>query len=585
MMRGRRPGDRGPEETALERAALKEAQRKLAREMQAALRHRRRLPSEDRPRLARSLGRMVETAWPGEERRRAAEIFAQAYPGSEASLVKKRSRYMRFKGEPLPEGAVNPGEYAAGGATFAQLAEAFAALRYGKADEDKKLMAILNLLEGTSLDQRQAHLARDDVEARQALGDVFARIRDEVLRDADLVGLFSLAVRYPIGTHCDLAEAYALASSNEQHKLLEDDLRRLGLDPAVVEGMEAGARRQVLQGKTVWRRYGFMASLDPCRLAIEPDVWRLDPSAWVAGTPLDFDSLHWVFPRLRIGEIYLPAVDPCVDLDIAPTAIDTGDERATAKLIQTARDAALGWATIDGSGPTDHQLRELWEAGAEGGTGPVREKVFWERLPLYLAIVPVEAADNPTVCLWTQRVGFGEELVYEIGESAACDKLLSFAEIDGELCGLTFDARTTFLFKRTPFYGEGHPYWFTLLTPSDPRGLDILLGEGAQLVGRINQKQITPHDIWNGRVHALVRLNFVDPVQHYTPLSHDTVGAAIARNVLHAPPEQNLSRLLAVQAREYAPLVPTFITEQRQLFEQVWQDREAMGKEEITSQL
>jgi hypothetical protein len=63
------------------------------------------------------------------------------------------------------------------------------------------------------------------------------------------------------------------------------------------------------------------------------------------------------------------------------------------------------------------------------------------------------------------------------------------------------------------------------------------------------------------------------------------VGAAIARNVLHAPPEQNLSRLLAVQAREYAPLVPTFLAEQRQLFEQVWQGREAVGKEETTSQL
>ena len=129
----------------------------------------------------------------------------------------------------MPEGVVGPGEYAADGATFAQLAEAFAALRYGKADEDRKLMVTLNLLDGTSLDQRQAHLARDDVEARQALGRVFARIRDEVLRDADLVGLFSLAARYPIGTHCDLAEAYALASSSEQRRLLEDDLRRLGV--------------------------------------------------------------------------------------------------------------------------------------------------------------------------------------------------------------------------------------------------------------------------------------------------------------------------------------------------------------------
>jgi hypothetical protein len=101
--------------------------------------------------------------------------------------------------------------------------------------------------------------------------------------------------------------------------------------------------------------------------------------------------------------------------------------------------------------------------------------------------------------------------------------------------------------------------------------LDLLLGHRAQLVRKAGPR-ITPADVKEDRVRALVRLDFVDPAENFTPITHDTLGAAITRNVLHAAPERNLSQLLAAQARAYASLAPKFLADQRQLFELAWQD-------------
>ena len=96
-------------------------------------------------------------------------------------MVKKRTPYMRFSGEPLPEPPLGPGEYHADGQTFLRLAEANVALRHGAADEDTKLLAVLSLLEGTSFDIRLARKARGDLAERQRAAQALERIRDVVL--------------------------------------------------------------------------------------------------------------------------------------------------------------------------------------------------------------------------------------------------------------------------------------------------------------------------------------------------------------------------------------------------------------------
>ena len=99
------------------------------------------------------------------------------------------------------------------------------------------------------------------------------------------------------------------------------------------------------------------------------------------------------------------------------------------------------------------------------------------------------------------------------------------------------------------------PYYDQLIMPNTRDGFEFMAGGGG--VNLMEERGSDSIDeIKEERVRALVRLEFVDPLDKFTPLRHDTVGAAIARNLAHAPPEHRLDNLLAVEAKKYTSLLP-----------------------------
>jgi hypothetical protein len=337
----RKPPKPSAEKIAAQRVQLREQERIEARRMWEELKRTKRLPERDRARVVRNLGGMVETMWRDRPSEGARELFRRAYGDSEPNRMKKRQRYMRFESEPLPEERLGPGEYCATGATFAKLADAYADLAEDSSNDDAKLRAVMRLVEGTSLDRRgQARGIRENEDARRALVDGFAKLRDEVLREVNLGLVFSTFARYPLQAFYSVPDLLRSVHDSGDLRVLEPDLRKAGLDLAELKGLPPGTLEERTAGLYLPHDWLFMRTIEPSKLAIDRGAEPFVPGELVGGLSTDYP--HWVLPRVRIGTAYFPGHARLTDLNLDRRSLDNLDPGTLDSVIEAARDATRG---------------------------------------------------------------------------------------------------------------------------------------------------------------------------------------------------------------------------------------------------
>lgn len=190
-----------PEQITAESIRLTRDRLAHADVLREQLRKKLRIDKEDRPRLARNLGRMLESAGSQRLSGLIGEVFRMAFPQGDASesALKKRKRYVRLKDEPLSP-SDGPGEYNAHGAAYVALAEAFAKLvqHSSQSPEDNRRRAILNLIEGTAWDDRRSAATRRAQAGQQEFADRMDDVLRRVVAAVDVDVLFDVAADLPL---------------------------------------------------------------------------------------------------------------------------------------------------------------------------------------------------------------------------------------------------------------------------------------------------------------------------------------------------------------------------------------------------
>ena len=199
--RGRRPGASADTNVAKRRREDRQAD---AGRLRTMLSETSRLRVSDRVTLVRNLGRLIQRKWPENSKRRGVELFHAAF-GAEAghSMEKKRKRYFRFDGEPLPD-RPDTGEYNARGATFLQLSDAFAILSHGgAASPEQKSETLLRLCEGASF--HEPSRPRVDPDASREVQDIFrekiAIMLDKMGRETDVISYLDQIRNFAVRIH------------------------------------------------------------------------------------------------------------------------------------------------------------------------------------------------------------------------------------------------------------------------------------------------------------------------------------------------------------------------------------------------
>jgi hypothetical protein len=179
----------------LDDAGVRHAQRdadrsKEADELLRELHQKKRIELDDRPILARNLGRMVLQIEPKTPMAVAERILQLAWP--------KRKRYIRFPKDPS-----NPStRYAASGGDFAGIIQRLAQekVRVGLDHAQAMKETVYDALKGSSfLPPPRFHLPQgvDDSDAAYFVSTI-EKVFDKVAQDADLAEHFKLISKYPI---------------------------------------------------------------------------------------------------------------------------------------------------------------------------------------------------------------------------------------------------------------------------------------------------------------------------------------------------------------------------------------------------
>ncbi len=149
---------------------------------------RHRVSKDDRPRLARNLGRMIEAKTSGSPLAFVNQLFEMTFKKEAESALKKRKRYVRLAKDELQPNANSFGPYHAGGKQFVELAENLAKFTEGESSftDDVRRRAILNLVEGTSYDTRARLALRRLDDSCQEFAERMADVLRQIERSVDL---------------------------------------------------------------------------------------------------------------------------------------------------------------------------------------------------------------------------------------------------------------------------------------------------------------------------------------------------------------------------------------------------------------
>ena len=107
--------------------------------LRAVLQETTRIPQHDRVVVVRNLGRLIERRFPGEQKAWASKLISKAFGKQAESILKKRSRYIRFEGEDPAEGD----QLFADRRVVSRLSDAWATLIHGETATDEQKALVL----------------------------------------------------------------------------------------------------------------------------------------------------------------------------------------------------------------------------------------------------------------------------------------------------------------------------------------------------------------------------------------------------------------------------------------------------------
>lgn len=290
-----------------------------------------RLSEPDRIVLVRNLGRLVERAFKGTERRAASAIFKRAYgEESSASMDKKRKRYMRFDGELLPSNAP-PGEYHAHGKSFLKLVEAFLQERFGdEPTEEKRWRTLDALCEGASFAEPQKPRVFAGADHRNAFRSYMRQMVDVVAHESDIVTYLDEVRRFTV------KEIYA-----PRGEMSRAEIALRGISPKRFE-------YYIPKPDESWKWEATQLSLDGFDNPVE------EPS--------------YLLPRIRLGRIFWPRHMLCLPVSVEKKAFDALDTEQQQSMLRDA-------LRTNGNDPENLD----WERFQDPKTGEAREGAKWHR--------------------------------------------------------------------------------------------------------------------------------------------------------------------------------------------------------------
>jgi hypothetical protein len=282
--RARKPED--PEAYARER---REALRDHARVCEEHLGKPQRLAEGDRRILVRNFGRLLERRFPKDKRAIATGVFRRAF-GKDGgpSMDKKRKRFMRFEGEPLPSGAPS-GEYNASGKTFLALIRAFAEECGERPDSETGWRMLTSLCRGASFAGGPTLASRGD--PRERFRDCMTGMLDRLARDPYVIAYLRQIRQFPIRSH--------------------PDVRGIDFRPPSEEILTPQQFEELAYRRWLPQRFEHVPSADPSSHRV------LDGFGW--------DEPPDLLPQIRLARIYWPRSVLCLPIGVETAALEAVD--------------------------------------------------------------------------------------------------------------------------------------------------------------------------------------------------------------------------------------------------------------------
>jgi putative addiction module CopG family antidote len=201
-------------------------------------------------------------------------------------------------------------------------------------------------------------------------------------------------------------------------------------------------------------------------------------------------------------------------------------------LLRTALTDVLGH---DPDSLSWEEREQLWEKHRGDSGKRVYDRVWFWKTPLYLIAVPSRGVDEAIIAFYSGSIGEDGSQLVEIGRNVAADRpvesLFGSDVTVGPSDKLAVFAEYSLTSLEDP---DGHNA--VLLTTQDPKGPDFLLREGLCIEPSAKDDDVgarlslSPDEVRSGERPVLLRLEFTDLFDRWTPLPHGSLAGAILRN-------------------------------------------------------
>ena len=187
---------------------------------------------------------------------------------------------------------------------------------------------------------------------------------------------------------------------------------------------------------------------------------------------------------------------------------------------------------------------------------------------LYLVAVPSLSVDDIHVALYS---GPPASYLIAIGSDEPADRPLELLFGSDVTTG---HSGKLILFAEDSVVSPDDPerYNSVLLTTQDLKERAFLLKEGL-CIEPTTDLGPSVGNVRSGRCPVLLRLEFTDPFDRWTPLPHRSLAGAVMRNLTAAPIDEHLNQRFAEEAGKLVRLARGFLDRQRRAYEAALKDR------------
>ncbi|GAA6202931.1 hypothetical protein [Aquicoccus sp. SU-CL01552] len=278
--------------------------------LRTVLQESTRMQWPDRAVIVRNLGRLIERRYPGEQKVWASKLISKAFGNQAESILKKRSRYIRFEGEGASEGD----QLFATRGQVLWLSDAWTTLIHGDtATDEQKAQVLSAVCEGTSFFEPVRPRLMRGKDCLQEFRLRLAGMIDRIARETDIVGYFDEMRHHDVET---LPQSRTDLSKAELFALNEECIP--------VQRFEHSA------GEAFW------SSKDYSRLRLEGYNFRTEePPA--------------LLPRARLARLYWPRTVLCLDVSASAAEVRAAELDVQERQLRerTLREAGLNSTQVN----------------------------------------------------------------------------------------------------------------------------------------------------------------------------------------------------------------------------------------------